>query len=109
MGHRKVSTYQVLVSSLTFLCPWIGAYKRYNGSIINSIIICRKIADTFNCLQGVVIFLILVVLRRRAIRGLAKASCCLMVTGRLADKLSPHDDSGDQNILEDDHTEVRLN
>ncbi|CAG9134015.1 unnamed protein product [Plutella xylostella] len=68
-----------------------------------------KIMDTFNCLQGVVIFLILVVLRRRAVRGLAAANLCLPVTRGLADKLSPHDDSDDQQILGDEHTEVRLN
>ncbi|XP_041969756.1 probable G-protein coupled receptor Mth-like 3 [Aricia agestis] len=68
-----------------------------------------KIMDTFNCLQGVVIFVILVLLRKRAMRGLAEENCCLFVTRPIADKLSPHDDSDDQEILADDTTEIRLN
>ncbi|XP_047537058.1 probable G-protein coupled receptor Mth-like 3 [Vanessa atalanta] len=68
-----------------------------------------KIMDTFNCLQGVVIFLILVVFRRRAIQGLASENCCLCITRPLAEKLSPHDDNDDQQILADDTVEVRLN
>lgn len=68
-----------------------------------------KIMDTFNCLQGVVIFLILVVFRRRAIQGLAREGCCLIITRPWAEKLSPHDDSDDQQILADDTVEVRLN
>ncbi|XP_014372083.2 probable G-protein coupled receptor Mth-like 3 [Papilio machaon] len=68
-----------------------------------------KIMDIFNCLQGVVIFLILVVLRRRAMQGLANEHCCLMITRPLAEKLSPHDDADDQEILADDTVEVRLN
>lgn len=36
--------------------------------------------DTFNCLQGVVFFLVLVLLRKRALRGLAarglRLPCC---------------------------------
>lgn len=65
--------------------------------------------DTFNCLQGVVIFLILVVFRRRAIQGLAREGCCLPITRPWAEKLSPHDDNDDQQILADDTVEVRLN
>ncbi|CAK1583626.1 unnamed protein product [Parnassius mnemosyne] len=68
-----------------------------------------KIMDIFNCLQGVVIFLILVVLRRRAMQGLANENCCLLITRPLAEKLSPHDDADDQQILSDDTVEVRLN
>ncbi|CAB3249078.1 unnamed protein product [Arctia plantaginis] len=67
-----------------------------------------KIMDIFNCLQGVVIFFLLVILRRRAIRGLVGENCCLVVTKPLADKLSPHDDSDDEHILPDDTVEVRL-
>lgn len=65
--------------------------------------------DTFNSLQGVVIFLLLVVFRRRAMQGLAQENCCLPVTRPLAEKLSPHDDADDQQILDDDTAEVRLN
>lgn len=65
--------------------------------------------DIFNCLQGVVIFLILVVLRRRAMQGLAAEGCCLPITRPLAEKLSPDDDADDQQILADDTVEVRLN
>lgn len=65
--------------------------------------------DIFNCLQGVVIFLILVVLRRRAMQGLANEHFCLFITRPLAEKLSPHDDADDQEILADDTVEVRLN
>lgn len=65
--------------------------------------------DTFNCLQGVVIFLLLVVLRRRAIRGLASEGICLVITRPLAEKLSPHDDEDEQRVLTDDTMEVRLN
>ncbi|XP_049877735.1 probable G-protein coupled receptor Mth-like 2 [Pectinophora gossypiella] len=68
-----------------------------------------KIMDTFNCLQGVVIFILLVILRRRAMRGLASEGCCLPVTRPLADKLSPHDDEDAQHVLTDDTMEVRLN
>ncbi|XP_053613819.1 G-protein coupled receptor Mth-like [Plodia interpunctella] len=68
-----------------------------------------KIMDTFNCLQGFVIFVLLVLLRRRAMRGLAGEHCCLPVTSKLADMLSPHDDSDDQLILADETVEVRLN
>lgn len=68
-----------------------------------------KIMDIFNCLQGVVIFLILVVFRKRAMQGLASENCCLFVTRPIAEKLSPHDDSDDQQILSDDTVEVRLN
>ncbi|KAJ2953284.1 hypothetical protein O0L34_g869 [Tuta absoluta] len=68
-----------------------------------------KIMDTFNCLQGVVIFILLVVLRRRAIRGLANAGCCLRITQPLAEKLSPHDEDDTQHVLGDDTQEVRLN
>lgn len=64
--------------------------------------------DIFNCLQGVVIFFLLVILRRRAIRGLVGENCCLVVTKPLAEKLSPHDDSDDEHILPDDTVEVRL-
>lgn len=65
--------------------------------------------DTFNCLQGVVIFLLLVVLRKRAINGLAQENCCLSITRPLAEKLSPDDDMDEQEILGDDTAEVRLN
>lgn len=65
--------------------------------------------DIFNCLQGVVIFLILVVFRKRAMQGLASENCCLFITRPIAEKLSPHDDSDDQQILSDDTVEVRLN
>lgn len=65
--------------------------------------------DTFNSLQGVVIFFLLVVFRRRAMQGLAQENCCLIVTRPLADKLSPHDDAEDQQILAEDTAEVRLN
>lgn len=65
--------------------------------------------DIFNCLQGVIIFLLLVVFRKRAIQGLAKENCLLFITRPLAEKLSPHDDSEDENILADDTVEVRLN
>lgn len=65
--------------------------------------------DTFNCLQGIVIFILLVVLRRRAVIALSKENCCLAITRPLAEKLSPHDDEDDQAILADDTTEVRLN
>ncbi|XP_073950462.1 probable G-protein coupled receptor Mth-like 3 [Choristoneura fumiferana] len=68
-----------------------------------------EIMDIFNCLQGFVIFLILVVLRRRAIQGLVQENCCLPMMRPLASKLSPLDDSDDQHILADDHMEVRLN
>ncbi|VVD01573.1 probable G-protein coupled receptor Mth-like 3 [Leptidea sinapis] len=68
-----------------------------------------RIMDIFNCLQGVVIFLILVVLRRRAMKGLAGERCCLLFTRPLADKLSPDDDADEQQILSDDTVEVRLN
>ncbi|XP_013183985.1 G-protein coupled receptor Mth2 [Amyelois transitella] len=68
-----------------------------------------KIMDTFNCLQGFVIFVLLVVLRRRAMKGLAGQRCCLPVTSKLANMLSPHDDSDDQLILPDETVEVRLN
>ncbi|KAJ8713999.1 hypothetical protein PYW08_007619 [Mythimna loreyi] len=68
-----------------------------------------KIMDTFNCLQGVVIFLMLVILRRRAMRGMANENVCLCISRPLAEKLSPHDDSDDQQILGDDTVEVRLN
>ncbi|KAM3962511.1 putative G-protein coupled receptor Mth-like 3 [Aphomia sociella] len=68
-----------------------------------------QITDTFNCLQGFVIFVLLVVLRRRAIRGLASENCCLLVTRPLAEKLSPNDDEDDQHILAEDTVEVRLN
>lgn len=67
-----------------------------------------KIADIFNCLQGVVIFIILVVLRKRAMLGLANAGCCLFITKRLADKLSPHDESCDEQMIEDD-ADIRIN
>ncbi|KAI8425073.1 hypothetical protein MSG28_006938 [Choristoneura fumiferana] len=62
--------------------------------------------DIFNCLQGFVIFLILVVLRRRAIQGLVQENCCLPMMRPLASKLSPLDDSDDQHILADDHMEI---
>ncbi|CAH0756383.1 unnamed protein product [Diatraea saccharalis] len=68
-----------------------------------------KIMDTFNCLQGVIIFLLLVVFRRRAMRGLASEHCCLPITRPLAEKLSPHDDTDDQEILADETIEVKLN
>ncbi|XP_023940357.2 probable G-protein coupled receptor Mth-like 3 [Bicyclus anynana] len=68
-----------------------------------------RIMDIFNCLQGVVIFLILVVFRRRAIRGLASENCCLFITRPWAEKLSPDDDADDEEILADDTVEVRLN
>ncbi|CAK1553907.1 unnamed protein product [Leptosia nina] len=67
-----------------------------------------KIMDTFNCLQGVVIFIILVLLRRRAMRGLAEEGCCLFFTRPLANKLSPDDDADEEQML-DDTVEVRLN
>lgn len=65
--------------------------------------------DTFNCLQGVIIFLLLVIFRRRAMRGLASENICTRFSRPLAEKLSPHDDSDDQQILGDDTVEVRLN
>lgn len=66
--------------------------------------------DIFNCLQGVIIFLLLVVLRKKVIQNLANENCCVFLTRRLSDKLSPHDDSDDQqNILGDETVEVRLN
>lgn len=65
--------------------------------------------DTFNCLQGVVIFLLLVLFRRRAMRGLASENFCVCVTRPLAEKLSPHDDADDEHILADETVEVRLN
>lgn len=65
--------------------------------------------DVFNCLQGFVIFIILVVLRRRAIHGLVQENCCLLILQPLADKLSPLDDDDVQQIVADDHMEVRLN
>lgn len=65
--------------------------------------------DIFNCLQGVVIFLILVVFRKRAMQGLADENCCLVFTRPLAKKLSPHDDADSQQILADETMEVRLN
>ncbi|XP_072929921.1 probable G-protein coupled receptor Mth-like 2 [Epargyreus clarus] len=68
-----------------------------------------KIMDTFNCLQGIVIFLILVLLRKRAMKGLADENCCLIFTRPLAEKLSPHDDEDDEQILADETMEVRLN
>ncbi|KAF9411349.1 hypothetical protein HW555_009849 [Spodoptera exigua] len=68
-----------------------------------------KIMDTFNCLQGVIIFLLLVIFRRRAMRGLANENICARFSRPLAEKLSPHDDSDDQQILGDDTVEVRLN
>lgn len=68
-----------------------------------------KITDTFNCLQGFIIFVLLVVLRRRAIRGLASENCFVFITRPLAEKLSPNDDEDDQHILADDTVEVRLN
>ncbi|XP_026735178.1 probable G-protein coupled receptor Mth-like 3 [Trichoplusia ni] len=68
-----------------------------------------KIMDTFNCLQGVIIFLLLVILRRRAMRGIASENICTWCSRPLAEKLSPHDDSDDQHILADDTVEVRLN
>ncbi|XP_028166184.1 probable G-protein coupled receptor Mth-like 3 isoform X1 [Ostrinia furnacalis] len=68
-----------------------------------------KIMDTFNCLQGVIIFLLLVLFRRRAIRGLANENFCVFITRPLAEKLSPHDDEDDQHILGDETVEVRLN
>ncbi|XP_047512978.1 G-protein coupled receptor Mth-like [Pieris napi] len=67
-----------------------------------------KIMDTFNCLQGIVIFLILVILRRRAMRGLAEEGFCLFITRPLANKLSPDDDADEEQML-DDTVEVRLN
>ncbi|XP_028036704.1 probable G-protein coupled receptor Mth-like 2 [Bombyx mandarina] len=69
-----------------------------------------KIMDIFNCLQGVIIFLLLVVLRKKVIQNLTNENCCVFLTRRLSDKLSPHDDSDDQqNILGDETVEVRLN
>ncbi|XP_030024665.1 probable G-protein coupled receptor Mth-like 3 [Manduca sexta] len=68
-----------------------------------------KIMDTFNCLQGVVIFLLLVVLRKRVITSLAEENCCLFITRPLSSRLSPHDDTDDQQILPEDTVEVRLN
>ncbi|XP_023940356.2 probable G-protein coupled receptor Mth-like 3 [Bicyclus anynana] len=68
-----------------------------------------RIMDIFNGLQGVVIFLILVVFRRRAIRGLANENCCLFFTRPWAEKLSPDDDADDEEILADDTVAVRLN
>ena len=68
-----------------------------------------KIMDIFNCLQGVIIFLLLVVLRKRVIKGLANENCLLFITRPLAEKLNPHDDSEDQEMLADDTVEVRLN
>lgn len=68
-----------------------------------------KIMDTFNCLQGVIIFLLLVVFRRRAMRGLAAENCCVPIIGPWANKLSPHDDPDDQHILTEETVEVRLN
>lgn len=76
---------------------------------LNIYFVSRTIMDTFNSLQGVVIFLLLVVFRRRAIKGLLQESCCLPITRSLVDKLSPHDDPEDQQILSDDNAEVRLN
>ncbi|XP_038206470.1 probable G-protein coupled receptor Mth-like 3 isoform X1 [Zerene cesonia] len=67
-----------------------------------------KIMDTFNCLQGVIIFLILVVFRRRAMKGLADDRICLFITRPIANRLSPDDDADEQQIL-DDTVEVRLN
>ncbi|XP_059053293.1 probable G-protein coupled receptor Mth-like 1 isoform X2 [Achroia grisella] len=82
--------------------------KQYEA---NKVMILKhtKITDTINCLQGVTIFVILVVLRRRAIRGLVNESCCLRITRPLAEKLSPNDEECDQHILADDTVEVRLN
>ena len=37
---------------------------------------CRYVTDGLNTLQGILIFLILVVLRKRVIRGLADRSLC---------------------------------
>lgn len=65
--------------------------------------------DTFNSLQGVVILFLLVVLRRRAMRGLANEGCCLFITQPLAAKLSPYDDEEKQSVLNDDTVEVRIN
>ncbi|CAG5048080.1 unnamed protein product [Parnassius apollo] len=55
-----------------------------------------KIMGSFTCLQGIVVFLILVVLRRRAMQGLASKNCCLLITRPLAKKLSLQDDTEDQ-------------
>lgn len=65
--------------------------------------------DTFNSLQGVVILFLLVILRRRAMRGLADEGCCVFITRPLADKLNPYDDEEKQSVLTDDTMEVRLN
>lgn len=42
-------------------------------------------------------------------RGIASENICLWFSRPLAEKLSPHDDSDDQEILADDTVEVRLN
>lgn len=65
--------------------------------------------DIFNGLQGVIIFVLLVVLRKRAIQGLIDEGCCLFVARPLSNKLNPNDDSDDQHILADETVEVRLN
>ncbi|CAH0728340.1 unnamed protein product, partial [Brenthis ino] len=101
--------YKFLISLKLFLVMGISWIFEIASFAHGGEHIIWKIMDIFNCLQGVVIFLILVVFRKRAMQGLAKENCCLFITRPVAEKLSPHDDSDDQQILSDDTVEVRLN
>lgn len=100
--------YKFLLSLKLFLVMGISWVFEIASFAHGQAHIIWKIMDTFNCLQGVVIFLLLVVLRRRAMRGLVSESCCLWFSRPMAEKLSPHDESDDEHILADDTVEVRI-
>ncbi|GBP03934.1 Probable G-protein coupled receptor Mth-like 1 [Eumeta japonica] len=101
--------YRFLLSLKLFLVMGISWIFEIISFIHGESHIIWTIMDTFNCLQGLVIFLLLVVLRKRAMMGLAEGGCCRGVTRFIADRVSPHDDSDDKQVLTDEHIEVRLN
>nr|QZD25058.1 GPCR25 [Spodoptera exigua] len=105
----NVLKHKFLLSLKLFLVMGISWIFEIASFAHGSAHIIWKIMDTFNCLQGVIIFLLLVIFRRRAMRGLANENICARFSRPLAEKLSPHDDSDDQQILGDDTVEVRLN
>ncbi|XP_063387762.1 G-protein coupled receptor Mth2-like [Cydia fagiglandana] len=109
VNKLNILKYRFLLSLKLFLVMGVSWIFEIASFAHGESLIIWEIMDVFNCLQGVVIFLILVLLRRRAVHGLVKENCCLAVLRPLADRLSPDDDPDDQQILSDDHMEVRLN
>ncbi|CAB3245868.1 unnamed protein product [Arctia plantaginis] len=102
-SHLKALKYKLLMSSRLVILmglPWV--FEMIGSSAGSHII--WSIIDVFNCLQGILIFLLLVVFRRRVIKAMHRHGWLKFISGAVEKHLAFEDD--EENVVQ--HTEVAM-